>query len=179
MATQGPSNPATASGTGWTNPTDIESNGGFATWTTLAGNADTTNALVGTAFGFSIPAGATVNGIVVSFVRKLSSLSNFSASTTNIHMLKAGSLAGTAKGPGSAWTTPGVTETWGTTSDLWGTTWTPAQINDSGFGFQIVVDDDNTSGSVSRTLSVNDYLVTITYTTVAGVTTSQAFLFGF
>ena len=99
----------------------------------------------------------------------MSSVSSFDVVTESINLLKAGVAAGTTLGPGSSWVVAITDETWGTSSSLWGTTWTPAQINDSGFGAEITVDYDN-EGAVSRTLSVQNYRLTVYYT----VPTSKA-----
>jgi hypothetical protein len=115
----------------------------------------------------------------VAFTRKVSSTSNFHGYTDSIQLLKAGSAAGTAKTPLSVWTASAVAETAGSTSDLWGTTWTLAQINASGFGFQMVAEGDNTVGSLDRVLSVNAYSITVTYTTASGLSLCQTSTFGF
>jgi hypothetical protein len=159
----GPNNPSAASGTGWTNPANIEGSSSFSTKTIAAGDSGTTNELVGTTFGFSIPTSATIVGIVFVLARRVSSTSTFYVNTDSINLLKAGVAAGTKLGPSSLWTGATTDETWGTSSSLWGTTWTPAQINDSGFGAEITVDYDNES-AVSRILSVQNYRLTVYYT---------------
>jgi hypothetical protein len=72
--------------------------------------------------------------------------------------------------------TSDVTETLGTGSDLWGTTWAPSDVNSGvagGFGFQILVNWDASSmGSGSGVLDVKNYLITITYTPPSYVSTS-------
>lgn len=172
MATQGP-NLVTAGavqGTGhtWTNPGNVASSSVFATATIAIGDSGSTANLQGTAPGFSIPAGATINGITVSFVRKVANATELSANTSlgnGVQMLKAGVAAGSAKaGPGTLYTTSNVTETYGSGSDLWGTTWTPTDINASNFGFEISVDYDGSAETLSRNISIDNYLITVTYT---------------
>jgi hypothetical protein len=179
MATAGPLTPSTASGAGWTNPSNIEGSSSYAEVDVAHGNDDVESPLIGTNFGFTIPAGSTINGIAISFTRKVSSTTTFTATTNSIQLLKAGSAAGTAKTPGNFWTASDVAETAGSTSDLWGTTWTLAQINASGFGFQMVAEGDNTVGSLDRVLSVNAYSITVTYTTASGLSLCQTSTFGF
>ena len=179
MATAGPLTPSTASGTGWTSPTNIEGSSTFAAVSVTAGDDYVENPLIGTNFGFAIPTGSTINGISVAFTRKVSSTVNFTGYTDSIQLWKAGSAAGTAKTPGYVWTASAVAETAGSTSDLWGTTWAYSDINNSGFGFQMVAEGDNTAGSINRILSVNAYSITVTYTTASGLSLCQTSTFGF
>jgi hypothetical protein len=161
----GPNNPSAASGTGWSGSgAGIESNSLFTSQTITAGDSGTTNELVGTTFGFSIPTNATIVGIVFTLARKVTSISNFIVETTDVNLLKAGVAAGSTLGPGSSWVVATTDETWGTSTSLWGTTWTPAQVNAVGFGAEITVNYGN-EGAVSRTLSVQNYRLTVYYTT--------------
>lgn len=123
-----------------------------------------TNEIVGSSLGFSIPSDATINGIQVTFTRKVDS--SISAFTYTVTLKKAGSNAGTAKGPGSAWTSTAANESWGSSSDLWGTTWTPADINNSGFGVGIVAQGTN-STSLAYNVYANNVSITVTYTPAA------------
>ena len=51
---------------------------------------------------------------------------------------------------------------YGTTSDLWGTTWTPADINASNFGVALSANSSGTGAT--RTASVDYIQITVTYT---------------
>jgi hypothetical protein len=59
--------------------------------------------------------------------------------------------------------------TYGGPTDLWGTTWTPAQINAADFGVRLRI--KNRHASLARTASINQIRVTVTYT---GATTTPA-----
>src|ERR1035441_7842920 len=162
----GPNNPTAASGTAWSTPTGIESTSSSATKTISSGDANTTSALVGTGFGFSIPAGATITGIQVSMSRRLNStaLFNVNFSSASVKLLKAGTPVGTGTDDGLAlWSTSLVASHFGSVSSLWGTTWTPSDINNANFGVQATVDYDNGSAFL-RTMYVNNYQITVTYT---------------
>lgn len=176
MATQGPSNPTAASGTGWTNAAGIEGSATFAN-ETKADSTSVTQYLIGTGFGFSIPVGATTNGITLSLVRKVSG-SGIDCNTQVVELRYSGATLGTGKTNATLWTTSNVTETYGSGSDVWSASLTPAIVNDSTFGAAIKVLWNNTSGS-NRTFDVQDYLITVTYTTASGVTLCQTSTFGF
>jgi len=111
-------------------------------------------------FGFAIPSGATIDGITVSARGK--STSAIVGSDARVQMMKAGVLAGTEKTPSTTWGTTENTHTFGAVNDLWGTTWTPAQINAAGFGVSYVCSDGGSSSGC--TVSIDYIDITITYT---------------
>ena len=81
--------------------------------------------------------------------------------TRTCYLLKAGATTGiTDHASGTDWGTTDGTVTYGSASDLWGTTWTPAQINASNFGVRLKVGNRTSS---SRTASINRIRVTVTY----------------
>lgn len=171
---QGPNNPTAASGAVWSSPTNIEGSSANATYSVTFGADQFTSELVGSGFGFSIPSGATINGISFTLNRRVSSTVLFIGTTNTVKLRKAGVDVGSAKGPGSVWTTTGTDETWGTSSDLWGTTWTPSDINNSDFGVGVVCEGDFSSGiSGARALEVQNYRLTVTYTTRSRAVCSQ------
>lgn len=158
--TAGPNNPTVASGSGWTTPSGIESTSTVAHVSVLAGG--NSSFLVGSAFGFAIPTGSTINGIVVSFDRE-EVLGSGQLETGTVSVTKTvGVQAGNRKIGSAPWTTSFVTETYGASNDLWGTTWTVADINGTGFGF--FIDVIETSASYNRTAGVQNYTITVTYT---------------
>ena len=108
----------------------------------------------------NIPAGAIIRGIQVEIVHMASSTS--SLDDEDVFLLKAGSTTGiTDHASGTKWGTSDSTATYGDVDDLWGTTWTAAQLNASNFGVRLRVDNDNAS---ARTASINRIRVTVTYT---------------
>lgn len=68
MASQGPNGcgtgAASGAGTAWSNPTRITVNDGSFADSSLAAGGNS-NQLQATNFGFSIPAGSTINGVLV------------------------------------------------------------------------------------------------------------------
>lgn len=134
-------------------PTSVVSDGSFGTsaWT-LPGNASAsddaytvaapgglpTQYLKATNFGFTIPGPAQILGIEV-FVERRSGLGLVSDERARI--VKGGVIGTAERALPGTWPTSDATATYGNPSDLWGETWTPADINSSGFGFALSVDD--------------------------------------
>jgi len=127
----------------WTNVNNAQNDDGtFASATFVSSNNNnTTQILRLTNFGFSegagagqIPTGATINGIEVEIKMK----GNRSVRDEDIRLLKASSPVGTNKARGSTnWPLTEAYVPFGSSTDPWGTTWTVAEIVNSGFGIQI------------------------------------------
>lgn len=167
QTSSGPNNAATGAnvngpGTGgsWTNTGNLNAAGSA---TVTVATSGTSEYLQGTNYGFSIPAGSTINGITVSINR--SSSSNGGGNSLNdadLNLLKAGSIVGTDKATATDWPTSLGVATYGGASDLWGTTWTATDINATNFGVSLSA--LNQSGFSTRTASVDYIQVTVTYT---------------
>lgn len=169
MATAGPNFPTAATGStntigggtvAWTNPTNIEANDG-AVASCLPGVAITDDLRGGT-FGFSIPTGATIKGILLE-VNGSAFVGGIEAFHTVV--LEGGGGASANRAAGALGSTAS-TFSFGGSSDLWGTTWTPAQINAGGFVANITF---QSTGGGPGTVSVDWMRVTITYGTDASV----------
>ena len=141
--------PVTPLSTGFTATTVGANNGGgTVSWTT---GADGGSVVLGpgvqlshkyrlTGLGFAIPEYAIITGIEVQYTRGNAG-SSTNGSYPDIFLTKAGANAGVANND-DAFVTPlgsNGSITWGSSSDLWGTTWTPADINNALFGMQISV----------------------------------------
>ena len=145
----------------WTSPGSITADDTSYATCALANSAQS-NYLSATNFGFSIPAGSTINGIQVSIMRQRSSFSSPDIRDTVVSLIKGGTVTGANRAATSTnWPTSMGTASYGTTSDLWGATWTPADINASDFGVALSA---NSTGSSSRTASVDYMQITVTYT---------------
>jgi len=97
-----------------------------------------THYLKATNFGFSVPVGATIDGIVVEFERK-AAVANL-VSDFRINIVKADGAYGTEnKAAGGYWSTTEAYYTYGGSSDLWSLAWTAANINHANFGVGISV----------------------------------------
>lgn len=160
--TTGPKYPtatSTVNGAGsdgsWANPANIfADDGSNATSFFLnpPSSRDTVE-LNGSTFGFNIPSNAVIDGIKLEM--EVPSSNRWFNGGGIMQLKKAGSLVGTNK-DGTATVASNV-YTYGGSTDLWGTTWTPAQINASNFGFGFVA---------TYTSSPNDFSIAIDFVRV-------------
>lgn len=174
MATSGP----TSCGTGaddaavgsvaWTNPGNITADdASYATAATT--NVATSHWLKATNFGFTLPTDAIINGIQVTYKYKDST---GAGQVNSCKIVKGGTIVGSSLSGGESIPVSENTQSYGGSSNLWGQTWTAADINASNFGF-VLQTISNAGGS---TQSVNRVTATITYTPVAGGSSTQALL---
>jgi len=166
--TAGPNNAGTGSnvnGPGtinWSNPGNITTVGSPYATASLTTSA-TSEYLEGTNYGFSIPTNATIEGIQVTIRRKSSSsYGGNSVNDVTVRLIKGGSITGDNKATSTDWPTSFGTASYGSASDLWGTTWTPDDINSSNFGAALSVVNQSSYGS--RTATVDYMQITVTYT---------------
>jgi hypothetical protein len=164
MSTQGPLGPGTGaddSGTGttaWSNPGNVTTEDGvFATCT--LGGLFSSHYLDATNFGFSIPAGATINGISVEWKRMSGS---GDIHDNAVRIIKGGTVGATDKSVAGNWSTTLGYQSYGGSSDLWGQSWTASDINASNFGAALAA---TTNGG--DTASVDYCRITVTYTPAA------------
>ena len=132
-------------GQAWVNPDRITADDGSNSTTNMA-SASTTQWLVSSSHDFSsIPDGATINGITVRIQRWKQS-DNFAFVDNIVQLTKNGtSVVGGNKASATPWTTTANENIdYGGSADLWGTTWTAAEVKASTFG--LVLKGDKTSG---------------------------------
>lgn len=132
----------------------------YATATQVSGNV-TTNYLSCTGYGFTIPAGATINGIVVSVERKTSGGSIRDAA---MRLIKAGTIGSTDRSSATTYTTSDLTDAHGGNTDLWNAAWTVADINASNFGAAFAAKNTSTTSTTGRTVSVDTMTISVIYT---------------
>lgn len=169
MASQGPNNPGTAAtvdgaNTAWTNVNNIKVLDGSLSEVDIT-STHPSQYLQGTNYGFSIPVGATINGIVVNVARDAEGIDSTMTDKT-VELLKGGVLTGSNKADTvNTWIATPVTITYGGVGDLWGTTWSVAEINaiDFGLAFQIQSNDTTDFGNVG----VDNINITVYYTPAA------------
>ena len=124
----------------FTNPGNVSvSDNNHATVTALLTALSGTSDNVRTSgFNFNIPAGTVINGIQVEIEKSASNISILATITDNsVRLLKAGVATGSNYATSTKWTTTDSYETYGGPNDLWGTTWTTAEVNSSTFGISI------------------------------------------
>lgn len=159
---------AAIGGSAWTNPTNaLTSNGTFAT-----NNGTTTHYLKCTNFGFAIPSGATINGVLVEALGK----SDFNVGgqfvcDNFIELCKAGgNPSGTNQNRATSthWPTTAAYQSWGGASNLWGLTLTDTDVNNSGFGVGISTTQNKTGKVAVPTCSIDHVRLTVYYTAAGG-----------
>jgi hypothetical protein len=166
MASEGPrsggtfANDALVGNVAWSNPSNAAASDDSRATCTV-GFGQTTQLLKVTNFGFAIPTDATIDGIVAEIEKLASSASGIT--DTTIILLKAGSFHGTNRLIG-AWPTTEAYVSHGGSADLWLGTWSPSDINGSGFGI-FVRGSANPSGA---TASVDHVRITVYYTAGGG-----------
>lgn len=163
------SSPATGSctnqtgfGTGaWSNPGNaVSSNTSYASATV---DGSSTNFLRCLNYGFSIPAGATIVGIEVNVERKSDRTSNGGSQDAAMRLVKAGVIQATDRSTATIYPTVDGVETHGSPTDLWGTTWTPADVNASNFGAAFAATKPDSNGP-GHTITVDYMSITVYYT---------------
>lgn len=138
----GPKSPGTVTGNDgggdpWTNPSNaVSSNDSRATY---AKNAFS-DLLIATDFGFTLPAGSTVSGIVAEIERRQTGAG--SVADTSVYIVKGGSVQTTENKADPAhpsWPTVDTYKAYGNLADLWSQTWAYTDINAANFGIALEV----------------------------------------
>jgi hypothetical protein len=149
--TEGPRSPTTViddasfGGASWFPPGNAMASDNL--YATVAPGGSPTHYLKATNFGFNIPAPAQIQGIEV-FVERKSSLVTIFDSRARI--VKGGVVGTAERKLAGFWPAVDTTVTYGNPSDMWGDTWTPADINSTGFGFALSVDDNVDAAAVDH-----------------------------
>lgn len=134
MPTYGPNSPASGANiaganTDWSNPGNVVSSNNTRATAALS-NGSHSDYLAATNYSFSIPGSDTIVGIEVSIEANRTGDVNISG----VAVTKDGSSLIGSTNPNQALSGTDTAYTYGGASDLWGDTWTPAEINASTFG---------------------------------------------
>lgn len=106
-----------------------------------------TQFLTATDCGFSIPLTATICGITVELEKSAGNIGVFTSVTDhNLQLLKGGTAVGNNLAADGDWPGGDQYYSYGGSSELWGTTWTPAEINDDDFGLRFSASINGTLG---------------------------------
>jgi len=171
-ATAGPSYASTAvndAGTGtlaWTTPGNATATDDSKASVALTKNTGISNYIKATGFGFSVPSNARIDGITVEW-EKSDNLDGGTGETQDnaVRIVKTDAIGATDLSNVSNWTTTDTFVSYGGTTNLWGDTWTAADINDSTFGAAISAKNVKVSGGGAATTAyVDSVRITITYT---------------
>jgi hypothetical protein len=143
VVVNGPAYPTSASngtgGTAWTNPTNIEVPDNTYAEVTITSPGGFSDPLLAEGCGFAVPTGTTIVGIKAE-ISMGGLVAQLGAQDQVVELLKAGTAVGSNKATfqavtsGSTVASTQALRTYGGSNDLWGTTWTPAQVNASNFG---------------------------------------------
>lgn len=118
--------------------------------------------LKATGFGFNIPTNATIVGIEFKIERQGNQNPNgVHIEDNSIKLVKGGTIQGDDKFVTNAWSGMDSIRTYGSNSDLWGLTWTPADINASDFGGVCSAKIDGTG---THTAEIDHMTLTVFYT---------------
>jgi hypothetical protein len=152
----------------WSTVSGVELVGGVnAISTTFTLDGQTSDNIITSNYGFTIPAGATILGIEAQVVRQTSLVTISNITDYEVRLLKAGVPVGfnQANQVGTWPELPGETAGvyGGTTTDLWASTWTPADINDPGFGLLFSAQRINVPGALDQNAFVNSIQLRIYY----------------
>ena len=151
-------------GTAWTTPINACTSGQVTDSSSIP-SLSGSDFLVAKNFGFSIPSTATIRGIQVTITRLTDDASG-QVVDGGVQLTKDGTTRIGADRSAGAWPTTATAHTYGSTSDLWGTTWTPAEINASTFGISITA--TNNDANNVHTAQVNAFVtIAVTFTLAA------------
>ncbi len=144
----------------WISPGNaVSSNDVRATAGIVSG--DPSNYLLATAFGFSIPAGATIDGIIVEWEKRNIDVGINDIADNAIRIVKGGTIGTTDKSSLDNWTVADAYKSYGSSSDLWGLSWTVAEINATGFGAALSA---QSLGALTADAEVDHVRITVYYT---------------
>lgn len=120
-------------------------------------------------FGFSIPGTATILGIEINILRDAPAI-NIIKDTT-VQLVKNGTTVSSNYRSAAYWPLTYTNQLYGGPADLWGLTWTPADINNPTTAMGLAIYNQSTS-SVSG-VNVDHVSMTVYYSVTTGVIESQ------
>ena len=134
--------------------------------------------LQGIHYGFGIPVDATITGIEVR-INRLAVGPPPSIFDTEVSLVINDVVVGDNKASALPWPTSFETATYGSPTDLWGTSWTPAQVNSDGFGVVIAANRGN-QGQSDKYATVDTMQITVyfDYSTTTGVVCGGTVAYG-
>lgn len=174
MATQGANYPSTRVASQWVGAFNLlTDNGSYASYDAVSIAVHTAASIIVTNYGFTIPTGATINGILVEIKRYKQSLFGgepCSGKDNVVKLRKANATDGTTnKASTTNWnTSPGAYTSYGGATDLWGDTWTPADINSTNFGAKLIVQTLSYQNGDGIQYLVDTIRITVYYTESGG-----------
>jgi len=165
VSTKSPTVAETLAGAGkaWVNPGNILSSNNVYATAEIKEAGEETNILLAKTFGFAIPGGATITGIVVEIEKKTPAETFMDDSLVEIN---GGTFVKFDNKKQGFWPNVDTYSVYGSSTDLWGRTWTPAQINAAEFGVNLKARCVVKIGG-GFPLSVDHVKITVYYSTTA------------
>ncbi len=158
----------------WETPGGITGIGGAAAVIDWSTGTKSSYYLRASNFGFSIPSGATIDGIEIRYLRSMNSVTD-SLETKRIRLVDdSGTVRSTDRAVAGQWPTSPALEAVGGAADLWGESagfWTPAKINDADFG--VVIQAGTVSSGVTPDGEVDYVQIRVHYTESTGTPVSN------
>jgi hypothetical protein len=161
----------------WTNPSNACFSGNFSVAYPIAVSGGVSDYLALTNFGFAVPVGSTIVGVQVSISRQGGPINPSTTVDNHVFLTKDGAtVTGTDHLSVLVWPYGSyVVQNYGSTTDLWGATLAPADVNAATFG--VFISASNSSGSNVAEAAVSAFpTITVTYT--SGTTSSAPSIIG-
>lgn len=167
-------------GNAWLSPTNIYANDNTESVCSFAMGSGTSKYLRASNFGFAIPTGATIDGIVVTIGKKSATTdaANY-IQDSHVLIVKADNTIGTTDYADTVtkWSTTETAFTYGGATDKWGETWNEASIEDSDFGVVLCVAGTQGDFEGTPTARVDYITITVYYTEGAGATAKPQYYY--
>ena len=163
MPTQGPLSPSAASdnsllGTiAWANASNVYASDDSKATAVLTVTDLISHCLVATGFGFTLPTNAVVSGILVA-VERVSAVGDVTDAAVRI--VKGGSIGSTDRSSVALWPGSDDYASYGSSTDLWGESWTSAQVNAADFGVAV----SGKTAALGGVISIDHIRITVTFT---------------
>lgn len=131
-----------------------------ATLTLLSGHTDY---LKTSGYNINVPAGMVIKGIQVDIEKSAYGVTILAwINDYRVRLMKNGVFVGSNYAKGGSWPTNDQYYTYGGASDLWGTTWTAAEVNNANFGVAFSAEISGLLG-VLPTANLDHMRITVTY----------------
>lgn len=167
MSSEGPNDPSaavedqTVGTTSWSNYTNVYASDDSDASCSIP-KSDASYYIKATGLGFSIPAGATINGIVVEI--ELAGDGTY-VYDNSVKIVKGDSIVGDEKRKYNTLPSSDAYWEYGANNDLWGVAWSDTDINAADFG--VVFSAGNANSITTRTAYVDHIRITVYYTLAA------------
>ena len=150
-------------GLAWTDLNNAgASDNNFVTSGSLSESSRFTGRFISTDFGFSVPGNATIFGISVLVERAATAEDKIKDHV--ILLIKSGTdQTNDIKKGKNNWPTVKASASYGSNSDLWNNTWTPAEINSPDFGVAIAAERFDSTGPVEVKALIDHITITVYY----------------